>query len=91
MPVIENITSKQIMALLEKQKYKCALTGWDLTPETASIDHIIPLAKGGDHTIDNAQIVDWRVNQAKGTMDNKEFVDMCRAIALAAIPHPIGS
>jgi 5-methylcytosine-specific restriction endonuclease McrA len=81
---VETITTKQILALLEKQQYRCAVTGWMLTPETASIDHRIPYSKGGSHSIDNAQIVDWRVNQAKGTMSNEEFVEMCRAVAASA-------
>lgn len=78
---IETITRKQIMDLLERQKYRCALTGWELTPQTASIDHVQPLGRGGDHHIDNAQIVEWRINQAKGSMTNEEFIEMCRAVA----------
>jgi 5-methylcytosine-specific restriction endonuclease McrA len=78
---VETITTKQILNLLEQQGKRCALTGWPLTPETASIDHVIPLSKGGDHSIDNAQIVDYRVNLAKGTMTNDEFIEMCMAVA----------
>jgi hypothetical protein len=83
---IETITTKQILSLIEKQNYRCALTGWQLTPETASIDHIVPLSKGGDHAVENAQIIDWRVNQAKGTLSNEEFYELCCAVAASPMP-----
>lgn len=78
---IETITTKQIRELLDRQQYRCALTGWELTPQTASLDHATPLGKGGDHSVSNAQIVDHRVNAAKGTMTNDEFIAMCAAVA----------
>jgi hypothetical protein len=81
MQKIETITTKQIRQLLEDQSYRCALTGWELTPQTASLDHRVPLGKGGDHNIDNAQILDHRVNAAKGTMSNEDFIEMCVAVA----------
>ena len=77
----ERITQTNVMDLLEEQEYRCALTCNELTPETASIDHKVPLARGGEHTIRNAQIVDWRVNRAKGTMTNNEFIAMCAEVA----------
>lgn len=79
-----NITRKQIQALLDRQQYRCKATGWALTPETASLDHTVPVASGGEHAIDNIQIIDWRVNRAKGTMSMDEFVAMCRAVAMHA-------
>jgi hypothetical protein len=78
---IETVSRTQILAILDAQGYRCALTGWKLTPETASIDHVQPLSRGGDHVVANAQIVDWRVNAAKGTLTNEEFVEMCLAVA----------
>ena len=75
------ITRLQVMKLLEQQEYKCALTGWDLTPRTASLDHVVPLSRDGPHTIENAQIVDHRVNRAKGSLSNVEFIELCCAVA----------
>lgn len=66
--------------MLEAQDYKCALTGRDLSPDSASVDHIIPLSCGGTNTIDNVHIVHSVVNQAKGTMTVDEFVAMCREV-----------
>jgi hypothetical protein len=33
------IGTPEIESLLERQNYRCALTGYLLTPETASLDH----------------------------------------------------
>lgn len=76
----ESVTAKFLRDLLDRQDYRCALTGWELEPSTATIDHIMPLARGGDHVPENAQIVHASVNQAKGTMTMDEFVEMCRAV-----------
>lgn len=79
---LENrITARGLRDLLEKQKYRCALTGRLLTPETASVDHREPLSAGGDNTINNVQIVHGDVNQAKGSMSQEQFVQMCREVA----------
>lgn len=75
-----NVTRKQIIALLEQQQYRCAATGWPLTPETASLDHVVPVANGGAHAIENMQVIDWRVNKAKGTMSMDELIHLCRAV-----------
>lgn len=32
----------------------------------ATLDHIVPLSKGGTHTFDNVQAAHWRCNMAKG-------------------------
>ena len=51
-----------------------------LTPENCSIDHVIPLSKGGDHTKDNAQLVVAEANQAKGSLTEKEFLQLCKDV-----------
>lgn len=74
------ITTKSMMALLEQQNYRCALSGVELTPETASADHKVPIARGGLHHISNLQIIDEKVNQAKGALMLDEFLDVCRRV-----------
>lgn len=81
MPKIETIKSRDVLDLLERQAYVCPLTGRKLTPETASLDHIVPLARGGDHAIENIWIVDCQANTAKGTLFMEEFVQLCREVA----------
>lgn len=75
------VTAKMIMQLVEQQGYRCALSGRTLTPETASLDHVVPLARGGEHGIENLWVVDQQINSAKGTMTVEEFQSMCRDVA----------
>lgn len=75
------VTSAKILEWLNQQGYRCALTGWELTPDNASLDHIEPLSGGGSHGMENVQILASKVNQAKGTMSQEEFVAMCKAVA----------
>ena len=76
----KTVTAKMILQLIESQEYLCALSGRRLTPETASIDHIVPMSRGGDHDISNLWVVDHHVNSAKGTMTVEEFVSLCRDV-----------
>jgi hypothetical protein len=74
-------TATQLKELVERQKYKCALSGISLTPETAQLDHVVALSDGGSNSIDNLQWLDGVVNRAKGTMSQDEFVAMCVRVA----------
>lgn len=76
----ETVTGKQIMHLVQKQNYRCALSGRALTPETASLDHIVPLSRGGTHDLANVWIVNHQVNSAKGTMTFEEFLTLCKDV-----------
>lgn len=74
------ISSRDILALLREQDYRCALTGRELSPSTAALDHIIPVSRCGEHVLTNVQILDKTVNRAKNTCTNEEFVDLCREV-----------
>jgi len=74
------VSTKNVMCLLEYQAYRCALTGRELTPETSSLDHIVPIRCGGEHAIENAQVLHQDVNRAKGSLTNEQFVGMCREV-----------
>ena len=60
--------------------YRCAISGRELTPETATLDHIIPIARGGKHCIENVWVVHAQVNAAKGTMTVEEFLAVCHDV-----------
>jgi 5-methylcytosine-specific restriction endonuclease McrA len=77
---VGRITAKQVLELVKRQRFRCAISGRELTPETASLDHIIPLARGGRHAIENVWVVDHQVNSAKGTLPPDEFVALCRDV-----------
>jgi hypothetical protein len=68
------------MALVNKQDRKCALTGEDLTPNTAALDHRVAVVNGGTHDIYNVQVVHQVVNRMKHTLGNEEFVEWCRKV-----------
>jgi len=57
------VTYKEIINLLKKQDYKCAISGLPL--EEYHIDHIIPLNAGGKHTISNIQLLLPSINMSK--------------------------
>ncbi|MGL5077132.1 MAG: hypothetical protein ACRDBG_15085 [Waterburya sp.] len=78
-----NLTMKELLALAEKQRYKCALTGWDINVEsskkkTASLDRINP--KMG-YTIDNVQWTHKDINLMKLTHSQERFIELCKAVA----------
>ena len=43
--------AKEFYHLLDKQEYRCALTGRNLTPETTTAEHIVQLQDGGVHEL----------------------------------------
>ena len=71
----------QILELLKTQEYRCAVSGQELSPSDAQLDHIIPVSVGGSNLIDNLQIVTSNINKMKGTMSNDEFIAVCKIVA----------
>jgi hypothetical protein len=74
------ISAPGVLELLKRQQYLCALSGRPLTPESAALDHIVPVRVGGQHIIENAQVLDKDVNRAKNALTNAEFLAMCREV-----------
>jgi hypothetical protein len=86
-----SVTKEQILELLEKQDYKCALSGLPLTlsktfskdrtnqasSTTASLDRI-DSSKG--YVLGNVQWVHKDVNIMKNKFDNQYFINMCKNI-----------
>ena len=72
-----SVSVENVLCLLEYQQYRCALTGRKLTPKTAALDHIVPVRFGGEHLIENAQVLHKDVNRAKGSLTSDEFIAMC--------------
>lgn len=59
--------------VFERDEYVCQLCGIGIDksleyphPESRSIDHIVPIARGGGHTLANVQAAHLRCNRAKG-------------------------
>jgi 5-methylcytosine-specific restriction endonuclease McrA len=70
----------ELVELAEKQGYRCALSGLELTTNNSDLDHIVPVGSGGTHSIDNLQWVHRSINRMRGTLDVKEFVRLCQAV-----------
>jgi predicted DNA-binding protein YlxM (UPF0122 family) len=75
-------TTGELMELVKKQDFKCALTGQDITdPSLASLDHIVPVSNGGGNEVNNLQWVLSEVNRMKGTLTQERFIELCCKIA----------
>lgn len=79
-----SLNASIILNQLKRQQYRCALTGRSLTPEIATLDHIVPVSREGRHEPGNIQILDKQVNRAKGTLTNDEFIQLCREVVAHA-------
>lgn len=62
---------------LEDQKYKCVYCGVDIR-ENYSIDHIVPLSKGGTNDIDNIDLVCKPCNTRKSTRSKEYYLSICK-------------
>lgn len=62
---------------------KCYLTGEPIdlsNPTEYSLDHIIPISRGGKSTLDNLAIVKSDINQAKYNLIPEEFIALCQRV-----------
>jgi len=61
----------------------CYLTGRpiDLSDgRSYHLDHIVPISKGGDNTLDNCNIACKEANQAKHNLSKDEFIKLCQEV-----------
>lgn len=86
-----SVRQSDLMSLVESQQYRCALSGIELTPQTAALDHIVPVASGGEHTIANLQWLNCEVNRMKGMLSIETFVDICRRVTATADARQAGT
>lgn len=84
-----NLTTDQVMKVLETQNFKCALSGQDLefttggsldgkNPNSCSIDRI---DNSRGYESGNIQLTTVRVNLLRNKMTNQGFIDLCKQIA----------
>jgi 5-methylcytosine-specific restriction endonuclease McrA len=59
------VTVDAAMNILHKQNHKCVICSCDLNKIKKHLDHIIPLSKGGAHTITNVQWLCYLCNIIK--------------------------
>lgn len=68
--------------LFKRDKGECYICGKKLNPDTyyndplaPTIEHVIPIIKGGTHTWDNVRLACRACNNAKGTKLSQEYID----------------
>jgi len=80
----------ELDALFQQQGGRCFYTGQSIDLcavsraerfKGASLDHIIPSARGGGNEVANFQWTSWAVNRAKHDLTHDEFIAMCVAVA----------
>lgn len=74
------ISPFQFWSMAKKQKLVCPLTGRKLTGDTMSVDHKIPLSKGGTHDLLNLQFVHVEANYAKRNLLQEDFIKLCKDV-----------
>jgi hypothetical protein len=73
---------QELSDLWAAQNGICAYSGEVLTPGlNASLDHKIPITRGGHISIQNVQWVSKRVNTMKTDLTDTEFITLCDLIA----------
>ncbi|WP_020469614.1 HNH endonuclease [Zavarzinella formosa] len=60
--------------VLERDKFVCYLCGQPIQPDDASIDHVIPKSKGGNHSMGNLRAAHKECNFRKGDMTLEEYL-----------------
>jgi len=72
-----DIPRVELWRICLRQKCKCALTGRKLTRENISLDHIVPVCRGGSLDVSNLRLVVKEANQAKHRMLDAELYQLC--------------
>ena len=61
--IVEAVSAASI---LSRDKGRCGICGKPVTPEMLTLDHVVPIAMGGEHSYRNLQIAHRRCNERKG-------------------------
>lgn len=69
-----DFTADDLVALWRKQEGKCAILGVLLIPgETATLDHIVPVNRGGDGSLANVRFIHAAINRLKSAFTDPEL------------------
>lgn len=79
-----NITKMDTLKMLETQKHLCPYCHRLITIISCSIEHIIPICRGGSKSDKiNMELTCWPCNKTKGTWTRDEFLEIIRRISSA--------
>lgn len=62
-PIVVPVSIRHIAL---RDNWRCHICGGHVTPQTWSLDHLIPLVHGGNHTPDNVALAHRRCNSRRG-------------------------
>ena len=68
--------------IAKKQRLICSITGDKLTRENISVDHIIPISKGGLNVVSNLRLTTIQANWIKDAYTDEELIDFCKKVVL---------
>ena len=80
--LVRSFTTEELLSRLGAQPC-CYLTGnmIDLTnPASYSLDHVVPVSRGGTSTIDNLGLTTSEANRAKNDRTVEEFLVLCATV-----------
>lgn len=72
--VREELTPAMKENIKLKDNYTCQFSGKKLPPDQLHVEHIIPVSKGGENTMDNLVTMEAKLNTKKGKRDVMEFL-----------------
>lgn len=75
------VTGLMLYKKITQQQFRCALSGVELSTENSTLDHMIPMSRGGLHSIENVEWIHAVLNRMKGEMTKEEFVFWCTKVA----------
>ena len=70
----------ELWGLLKRQRMLCGLTGRRLNRDNISLDHIVPLSKGGSNEPSNLRFVHIDANTFKMDMDDSDLLELAKDI-----------
>ena len=72
---------KELKELIEKQNYKCALTGDIISfNDNIELDHILPTSRKGTNELSNVRWVTKQANRLKNNLTDIELKELCKKI-----------
>ncbi|EMK01205.1 MULTISPECIES: HNH endonuclease [Leptospira] len=77
---IYKFKAEDFYQILDRQDYRCILTGRELLPENTNSEHIVPLRKGGNHEFNNICHVVAPLSKLKRYYTEEEIVHLAADI-----------
>lgn len=66
------------ISVFRRDRWICYLCGCRCTKKTVSLDHVLPLCRGGAHSLENVRTACRRCNSSKHSSTIEEYVARCR-------------